>query len=53
MVERHVDITRVRSNKITNSNEIQAISADITLLKNLLKTSIKKTKINDLISDYL
>jgi UDP-glucose 4-epimerase len=39
--------------KITNSDETQTICADNTLLKNLLKLDIQKTKINDFIKDYL
>jgi UDP-glucose 4-epimerase len=41
------------SYKITNLDETQTICADISLLKNILKTNIEKTKINDLIKDYL
>ena len=41
------------SYKITNINETRTICANISLLKNLLETNIKKTKINDLIKDYL
>jgi UDP-glucose 4-epimerase len=41
------------SYKITNLDETQTICADINLLKNILKTNIEKTKINDLIKDYL
>ena len=41
------------SYKITNLDETQTICADINLLKNILKINIEKTKINDLIKDYL
>ena len=41
------------SYKITNLNETRTICANISLLKNILKTNIDKTKINDLINDYL
>jgi len=41
------------SYKITNLDETQTICADISLLKNILKTNIEKKKINDLIKDYL
>ena len=41
------------SYKITNLDETQTICADISLLKNILKTNIEKKKINDLLKDYL
>ena len=41
------------SYKINNQDEIQTICANISLLKSILRTNIEKTKINDLIKDYL
>ena len=41
------------SYKKKNQNEIETICANINLLKNTLNTDVEKTKISDLIKDYL
>ncbi len=48
-IERKIRI----SYKKKNENEIETICANINLLKNTFNTDIEKTKIDDLIKDYL